>query len=164
MQYLNHNQVLSIYGWSAYCIALNQVKRHVNAEEPIRFSLNPPIKSLNAYHNTGSPEIVIKKDGIYKLYYTDSSDQPLQVAITINGVVYPNSIAGINNGAGAINTRTIVPLRCGDILKVINHTSSAGTITLNENAGGTRIGINSNFAAFRLDNIPCVPPPKDKKI
>jgi hypothetical protein len=111
------------------------------------------------YHKTGGDEFRIFKDGIYKVFYSDSSDQPIQIAFTVNGNLLPGCIAGVNTGAGAVSNRKLIALHCGDVVKVINHISAPGTVNLNENAGGQEVASNSEFTMYRIDGLPCVPPP-----
>lgn len=163
IHFLYINPKISIKGINAYGAALNQNHQMVQVDKAIKFALNSDLKQLCVYHKTGDDEFHIFKDGVYKVFYTDSSDQPIQVAFTVNGNLLSGGIAGVNTGAGAVSLRKFISLHCGDVVKVINHISTAGTITLNENAGGSEVAINSEFMLYRIDALPCVPPPPPQK-
>lgn len=169
IHYIDNDPRFSIHGISAYCSVFNQCDQVVHPDQAITFALNGNLIK-RVYHQQGSDEVHIHKDGIYKIMYSDTSDQPIQVSVTVNGNILPGGIGGTNDGACQISVRQLLALHDGDIIKVINHTSTSGQINLYENAGGHLVGMNTEFSCYRIDNLPMpIPqhpphPPKSKKI
>jgi hypothetical protein len=157
IHFLDCEPRISIHGYSAYGVVANQCDQLVKLDDVVFFPLNGIVKPLHVHHHQGSSDVHIRKDGLYKITYSDSCDQPIQIAITVNGnIINDGGIGGSDNGAGQISVRKLVELHDGDIIKILNHASASGTINLTQNAGGRNVGINCELTCLRIDGLPVV--------
>jgi hypothetical protein len=68
--------------------------------------------------------------GTYKVDYAVAHNEPGAFAITVNGVVAPNSQFGCATGTTIINGDAILTLAAGDLVRLINSPNSATAMTL----------------------------------
>ncbi|KAA0833125.1 hypothetical protein DN403_00640 [Bacillus sp. AY2-1] len=80
-------------------------------------------------YTSGASQIIVINAGDYKISFSVSGVDPINVAPVIN-VVY-----GLGAGAQPNNGQTILTLAAGDVLTLYNHTSTAA-VTLQNLAGG----------------------------
>ena len=108
-------------------------------------------------------KIVINEDGIYKIFFLTDTTTAAQLAFGVNDIPVESSIFGSNRGAGQITIRTIIQLKKGDLLSVINHTSAAGNIITSNSAGGSLTAISNILTIFKMAPI-CKPVLNECKI
>jgi hypothetical protein len=105
----------------------------------------------NMVWDTTTSEIVIQFNGLYYFSYAFTTDQPCQVAIFVNGVADPTTVAGNNSGATVTAGSQVLRLFIGDRVKLVNWKSN-GPINLTYVAAGD-INIpttNADFTMFRI--------------
>ena len=71
---------------------------------------------------------------IYVFVFIVNTSQACQFTLFVNGVPNQTTTAGINKGANILQLRQQLELKAGDVISVKNHISSAGTITISQNA------------------------------
>jgi len=154
-KYLLCKDCLQVDGSGAFVSLVSGTIQPVDVNESFVWDTNVHLKEFK--HTQGKTEIWVERDGLYDLFVDIATDEPLQLALFVNGVVDPSVIFGRDSGANRCLMRQFVKLNKGDKLEVRNYTSSAGTIHTVANAGGDYIGNNSLFMAFMLHPTCCEP-------
>jgi hypothetical protein len=162
-KYLLCKNCLQIDGSGAFVSLVSSVIQPVSVNDSFIWDTNVHLKEFK--HTQGKTEIWVERDGLYDLFVDIATDEPLQYALFVNGVVDPSVIFGRDSGANRCLMRQFVKLNKGDRLEIRNYTSGAGTIHTVANAGGEYIGNNSLFMAFMLHPtcsepdccVPCKP-------
>jgi hypothetical protein len=98
----------------------------IAAGEDIPFDSNGSLTSA-FIHNYGSPVLIVKHTGVYKITYSVSADISNQIAIYVNNYQRWGTIYGITAGYQNIG-QVVANLSEGDVLSVRN--ISAGPIQL----------------------------------
>lgn len=118
------------------------------------FVFNNTGQVLNLDHKTGSSDIKIKIDGLYYLNAVIQTDQPCQVAYFINNIVNTETITSSNTAPGFVKLQALLPLKCGNIISIKNH-SSLLNLTTSQSSSGTAVpNINLNFVIFKMGRYP----------
>jgi hypothetical protein len=134
-------------GISAYAYIYNVGPQTIALEAPILFDTNGPLSGIT--HTPASAAINIVAAGTYAIYWSVSGLNPNQFAITVNGAPSTSTIYGSAAGAQQNTALSILTLAAGDVLNLINHTSSAG-VPLQTLAGGTQVNVNASVLILRL--------------
>jgi len=124
----------------------------VFTEAPVVFTANKNVNNLT-WDPLNPSNIVIKEDGIYKVFSLATIGTPAQLSFAVNGIPINFSTQGLNKGAGQLTLRTLLELKAGDILTLINHTSVNGQIILTEKAGGNQQSISVILTIFKIAPI-----------
>jgi len=111
---------------------------------------NNNLNLFNTEHVIGSGDVKIRKSGVYLMLFIIGTVQASQFTVFINNIPNETTTAGTNKGAGQLMLRQTLSLNKGDIVSVKNHTSSIGTVTVNQNAGGLDPGVNAEFILFKI--------------
>jgi hypothetical protein len=98
----------------------------------------------------GTDGIHIVTPGDYEIRFSVSGTQPNQFAIFINGVPDAASIYGSGAGTQQNNGVTMATLASGDVITLVNHTSSAG-VSLTTPIGGTEATVNASITLVKLN-------------
>jgi hypothetical protein len=154
-KYLLCKDCLQIDGSGAFVSLVSGTIQPVTPNDSFVFDTNVHLKEFK--HTQGKTEIWVERDGVYDLFVDIATDEPLQYALFVNGVVDPGCIFGRDSGANRCLLRQFVKLNKGDRLEIRNYTSSAGTVHTVANAGGEYIGNNVLFMAFMLHPTCCEP-------
>ena len=133
----------------------------VNVESPVLFDSYNNVNGL-VWNPSGSDpsQVQVTEDGHYKLFFLCTTNTPGQIALAVNGVPVINTIQGTSKGAGQLTIRTLLDLKAGDLVTVINHTSAVGALSLSQNAGGSQHTISAILTVFKIGNLtpPCLKP------
>ena len=127
-----------IYNFTGSVIAL---------EAAIPFDTNGPM--VGFVHLAGTPEIVTSVTGVYLVNTSASGLQPNQFAVAVNGTAVPESVYGAGAGTQETIGQLILNLSAGDVVTMINHSSSAA-ITLQSLAGGTVANVDASIVIQQL--------------
>jgi len=148
-QYLLCDDKLQITGSPSYLSLSNTVYQLVNQNNPFYFSHTIVKKHME--YMPGGTDIVVKENGLYDVFVDIATNEPLQLALSINGVINPYTIFGRDSGANRVIIRQFVLLKRGDVVRIMNLSTSEVTTT--QNAGGNYIGNNCMFMLFKLHNL-----------
>ena len=119
----------------------------VVADQPVIFDTSLNVTGLG-WNNLG--DINILEDGVYKVFFLANTPTPGQFAFSVNGTVVTTSIQGSSKGAGQITLRSLLELKQGDVLNVLNHVSANGGLTINSGAGGSKNTISTVLTIFKI--------------
>ena len=156
--FLLQKKSLQLYGSSAFSSVTNAHRERLPIGESIDWAVN--ILQRDIWHVQGSEPFRIKEDGVYDLFADVITDQPVQLAVFVNGTPELTTVAGRDSGAGRCLLRQFVDLRCGDLITIRNFESHIGTVNTAINAGGELVGQNARFMLFKLSPLPsCKPEP-----
>jgi hypothetical protein len=111
--------------------------------------------------NPATPsQVVVKKDGVYKVFFLLTDSTAVQFAVAVNGIPIESTTNGTNKGAGQLTSRSILNLRKGDVVTVRNHSSQNGSAQITDHAGGSNASIDLILTMFRIAPIckPCIKP------
>jgi hypothetical protein len=118
----------------------------INVENPVIFDLSLNVNNLELSGVSG--EILIKEDGVYKVFFGINTSTAAQFAFFVNGVSVNATIAGTNKGSGQLTSRALLNLNKGDTLSVRNHTS-ANSVYAPSNPGGVLAGVSAILTIFK---------------
>jgi len=149
-QYLLCDDKLQITGSPSYLSLSNTVYQLVNQNNPFYFS--DTIVKKHMEYMPGGTDIVVKENGLYDVFVDIATNEPLQLALSINGVINPYTIFGRDSGANRVIIRQFVLLKRGDVVRIMNYLSTS-EVTTTQNAGGNYIGNNCMFMLFKLHNL-----------
>jgi hypothetical protein len=154
--YLLNQKWLQLTGSSSYWSVSSDIEQRIPINGLFDWSNNYLINNVD--HVQGVPTFKILEDGLYDVFFDACTNEPSQVAILVNGVVDPTTIFGRNSGGGRCLLRQIMKLYKNDVLTIANYKSYALTLTTAVNAGGSLVGENILFMAFKLSPIDTCPP------
>jgi hypothetical protein len=133
----------------------SNLSQTVPLEGDVNFSQQQAVNGLT--WNVANPsQVVIKKDGVYKLFFLLTEQTASQFSLAVNGIPIESTTQGTNKGAGQLTSREILPLRKGDIVTVRNHSSQNGNALITDHAGGANPVISLILTIFKLAPI-CKP-------
>jgi hypothetical protein len=95
-------------------------------------------------------QVQVLEDGVYKLFFLATTNNPAQFSIAVNGTVVPTTTQGSNKGAGQITIRTLEELKAGDIVQVFNYLSANGMITISNHCGGPKDSVSAILTVFKI--------------
>jgi hypothetical protein len=136
-------------GLSQYGHVYNVDAQVVAIEAPVLFSNNGVI-TAGITHVGGSSQITLTNSGTYEIAFLVSTVEPNQFAVFVNGAAVVSSIFGSGAGTQQNNGQVILALGAGDVITLVNHSSSAA-VTLQTLAGGTQISVNASILIRKLD-------------
>jgi hypothetical protein len=87
--------------------------------------------------------------GTYLINFSISGTQVNQFAVFDNGVVTPSSIYGSGAGTQQNSGQVILTLSAGDLLTLVNHSSSSA-VGLASIIGGTQTEVNASLMIEQL--------------
>jgi hypothetical protein len=128
---------------SAYGYIYNVTAESIAREASVSFSNNGPLVGIT--HTPGSPNVVVTNSGTYAVFFSLTSTQQSQFALFLNGTVVPESLYGSGSGNIGPLGQVILDLAAGDILTLVNHTSNANSVSLNNSAGGSQTNVDASL-------------------
>ncbi|MFK4354564.1 hypothetical protein ABH964_003911 [Bacillus sp. RC92] len=138
-------------GLTNYLYTFDTTNQSVAVGGNVTFNTNGPIVGTALTHIAGTGNIIINTLGIYVAEFQLASSRENQFSLELNGT----PIAGGRYGTGAPHTLnqgtaafivTVVP----STLTLINNISSAGTITLSNNEGGSLTTVSASMSIFQV--------------
>ena len=148
---LNNDDDLMITGADAMVCAVSKSYKVIPPNYPVELENDDLIYNVKHY-DTGAPYIV-KKDGVYVVFISISTDQSAQFTIFVNGVVVPLTCVGNNSGAGQLISRHLLKLHKNDNVLVRNYQSN-NPVELPEKIGGIQESVNLSFLLHKLAPLP----------
>jgi len=94
-------------------------------------------------HTLGTGAITVKKDGVYSFFFLTECTTASQFSIAVNGIPDLTTTAGCNKGASIVFLRQVLELKAGDVITVINHLSSVGSVFITQSPGGSAKGVSA---------------------
>lgn len=146
--YLLYKDELQINGSCAYLSVVNPSVQTVVQNDPFYFSTIVEQRHLD--YRPGDYQLTIKESGLYDVFVDIATNESLQMAIFVNGIVQPITIFGRDSGANRCILRQFITLHRDDVVTVRNYLSAAVNNTTTENSGGNYIGNNAVFMLFKL--------------
>jgi hypothetical protein len=149
---------LMLKGFNIRGTFYNTQSQSVLTESPVVFSNNQNVNGL-LWDPINPTNINILEDGIYKVFSFVTTNTAAQFSFAVNGVPVSYATQGTNKGAGQLSLRSLLELKAGDVLTLINHTSSNGQITLSQEAGGLYQSMSALLTIFKISplTIPQIP-------
>jgi hypothetical protein len=134
-------------GLSAFGYVFNTDLETVALESAITFDFNGPLVGIT--HAPNTTNVNVTNAGTYAVYFTVESNNPNQFTIFVNGAPATSTVYGTGAGTQPNTGFAILTLSSGDVLTLVNHTSSAG-VSLQTLAGGTQTNVNASLLIERL--------------
>lgn len=148
LKWLLKDPQIMITGTDVYGSVYSTNTQIVQVNDSILFDYNQNL--LNMTHTLGTGDLTVSKDGMYFFAILLESSQSCQFTIFVNGSPVASTTTGINKGASVLQLRQLIELKAGDIVSVRNYTSASGAVTIQQNPGGSLIGIDTEFILLRL--------------
>jgi hypothetical protein len=142
-----YDKELMIKGFNTHASFSSKSTQIVNVEAPVLFDLSNNVQNIDYLPLTG--DIKVLEDGVYKVFFIVTTGTACQFGIFVNGIPINATIVGTNKGAGQLTLRALLPLNKNDLVSVRNHTS-AGSVQITANAGGTVTSINTLVTIFKI--------------
>jgi hypothetical protein len=123
---------------------------------PIASSL-PVANKIDAYNidwTDANSGVYVREDGVYIAFFAATTDAGAEFTAFINNVPIVSTAYGTNAGGGQLIDRFILPLRKNDNVVIRNWESGAGTIELDQSAGGLLVGTNTQFVLVKISVYP----------
>lgn len=122
----------------------------VGIGDAVTFDSTGPITS-NFTHSPGSSDITIGTAGTYAVNFSVSGTQPNQFALFVNGAPAADTIYGSGAGTQQNNGQSILTFSAGDVLTLVNYSSSAA-VGLASEIGGTEANVNASIVIIKLSS------------
>ncbi|MCU4997906.1 collagen-like protein [Bacillus cereus] len=138
-------------GLTNYLYIFDTTNQSIVVGGSVTFNTNGPIIGSAFTHIAGTGNITINTRGTYVAEFQLEAARENQFSFALNGTPIPGGRYGtgsphsINQGTVAF-TVTTVP----STLTLINNTSSAGTITLSNNDGGSLTNVSASISIFQV--------------
>jgi hypothetical protein len=146
---LENDTELMVHGFNVAGTFYNTNTQVVATESSVVFDTSSNVTGLG-WNPLNPCNVNILEDGVYKVFFLATTPTPAQFAFALNGVPITNSTQGSSKGAGQITIRSLLELKQGDVLQVLNHISANGSITININAGGNMNNICTILTVFKI--------------
>ena len=151
---------LQVAGSSAYINLSDNTSQTVSQNSP--FYLSTLDLSKEVAFTQGSYEVKIEQSGVYDLFATVATNEPLQLTIFVNGVGISTTNFGRDSGASRCYVRQFVALKRGDCVSVNNFLSASAFNRTVASGNGNYVSNNLGFCLFKMhsncDPRPCPPP------
>ena len=135
-------------GLAQYGYVYNTAAEVIALEAPIAFSGNG-VLTPGITHAPGTNAIAVSAAGDYSIRFSVSGVEPGQFALFVNGAPVADTIYGSGAGTQQNTGQAILTLSAGDVITLVNHTSSAA-VTLQTLAGGTQTNVNASVTIEKL--------------
>ncbi|HHY2677443.1 TPA: collagen-like protein, partial [Bacillus toyonensis] len=138
-------------GLTNYLYVFDTTNQSIVVGGNVTFNTNGPIIGTALTHISSTGNIIINTIGTYVAEFQLVASRENQFSFALNGTPIPGGRYGtgsphsINQGTVAF-TVTVVP----STLTLINSTSSAGTITLSNNDGGSSTTVSVSISIFQI--------------
>jgi len=152
---------MMIAGSDAFASVYSTRQQFLNLADPVIFDFNQSV--LNVDHILGTPNVVVRRDGVYLCIFAIQTDEPCQFSMFVNATKQDLSTDGTNSGGGELIIKQLLKLRSGDVITVRNFSSGIGTISINPNSGGTLLGTDAELIIRKISAYPCDETDLDEK-
>ena len=149
--YLVRPDGLQIVGSDSYLEMANSTTQSVNQLQPFYWS-NVTDKR-NVGFVPGDTFLTVTHSGLYNVFAEVATNEPVQIALAVNGVCLPYTIVGRDSGASRCYLREFISLRKGDIVSLYNNKSATPNVTTVSSGNGAYVSSNSLFSLFKLHSI-----------
>lgn len=149
--YLIRPEGLQIVGSDSYLAMANSSTQSVAQIQPFYWS-NVTDKQ-NVMFVPGDKFLTITHSGLYNVSAEIATNEPVQIAIAVNGVCIPDTIVGRDSGAARCYLRQLVSLRKGDVVALYNNKSATPDVTTVSSGNGAYVSSNSLLSLFKLHSI-----------
>jgi hypothetical protein len=148
---------LMLKGFNTHGTFYSKVQQVVPLESDFVYDSSSNAVNLS-WSSTDPSKVVIKEDGVYKVFFVADTLTSVQISFAVNGVPVNSSIFGTNKGAGQVSLRNLLVLKKGDYVSVRNHSSAVGPINTYEHAGGVLQSVCNILTIFKLAPMckPCL--------
>ena len=155
---LQCDKELMVKGFNVTGTFTNTNTQIVPTGNPVVFDTQHNVTGLS--FNTTNSSVNILEDGVYKIFFLATTPTPAQFAFAVNNVPVSSSQQGSSKGAGQITIRSLLELKKGDVLNVLNHVSANGNVTINSGSGGSQNNIAAVMTIFKIAPLckPCIKP------
>jgi hypothetical protein len=119
----------------------------IGIEAAVTLDTNGPLSGFT--HTPGTAAITVVTAGTYLIDFSVSGTQVSQFAVFDNGTAAPSSIYGSGAGTQQNNGQVILALAAGDVLTLVNHSSSAA-VSLATAIGGTQAEVDASVMIEQL--------------
>ncbi len=109
----------------------------------------------DVHYRNGDVKMEIEKSGVYDIFADISTNEPVQLALFINGTADTSTICGRDSGGNRCIMRQFVFLKRGDCVTINNYQSASATVTTSDNSGGHLPGNSVMFMMFLLHPQQC---------
>jgi hypothetical protein len=154
LKWLLKDPQIMITGTDVYGSVYSTDTQIVQVNDSILYDYNQNL--LNMTHTLGTGDLTVSKDGMYFFAILLESTQSCQFTIFLNGSPVASTTTGINKGASVLQLRQLIELKAGDVVSVRNYTSASGAVTIQQNPGGSLIGVDTEFILLRLSPPPAI--------
>jgi len=148
---------LAVAGSAAYINICDSTKQTVAQNAPFYLSTKALEHDINFVQ--GSYDVKIEQSGVYDLFATVATNEPLQLTVFVNGVGVSTTNFGRDSGASRCYVRQFIALKCGDVVSVNNFLTASPTINTVSSGNGQYLSNNVGFALFKM-HANCEPRPK----
>ena len=146
-------------GCDAYGSFYSRNPQTVCVGKPINFECNQ--NTLNVKHKQCSPDINIRRDGVYYIQLVANFDQTGEFAFYINGCVDRTTVE-TTDAARQVTSQQILQLKRGDCLTFRNYKSNT-SVTTSKTIGSKNPSINAKLTLFKIAPLPCCDPPSPRR-
>ena len=142
---------LQLSGSGAYISVISDTFQSIPLNTPVEWNISDI--NQNVSHTTGTYEVTVNISGYYDISFDILCNEAAQLSLFINGVLQPSMIVGRTSASSRLLGKQIILLNKGDVLKVLNHTSYAGTLTTGLNCGGNEVDKNRTLVLLLLSPL-----------
>lgn len=154
------DRALQVAGSSAYINLTDSTSQAVAQNNPFYLSIIDLKQEIK--FTQGTYEVKIEQSGVYDLFATAATNEPVQLTIFVNGVGVSTTNYGRDSGASRCYVRQIIALKRGDCVSMNNYLSASPTVTTVASGYGNYVDNNIGFCLFKLhancEPRPCPPP------
>ena len=151
---------LQIAGSSAFANITDNTEQLIAQNQP--FYLSTIDHKREVQFRQGSYHVEIDQSGVYDLFATASTNEPVQVTIFVNGVAISTTNFGRDSGASRCYVRQLLALKRGDHVSMNNYLSASATVETVNSGVGNYVNNNVGFCLFKIHSNceprPCPPP------
>lgn len=149
--YLLCQHELQVAGSSAYIALVNASKQTVTQNQAFYLSIASDVHDVSFL--TGSRFLTIQQSGVYDIFAEVATNEPVQIAILVNGVVIPYTTFGRDSGAARCRMRQFIELNKGDQVSVVNNLSASASVTTVSSGNGAYVSSNLLLSLFKAHSI-----------
>jgi hypothetical protein len=139
---------LQVAGSSALINLTDNTSQVVAQNQPFYLS-NTDLKREIEFRQ-GSYRVEIEQSGVYDLFATVATNEPVQVTIFVNGCGVSTTNFGRDSGASRCFVRQLIALKRGDHVSMNNYISASATVTTVDSGNGNYVNNSLGFCLFKL--------------
>ena len=147
---------LQVAGSSAYINLTDNTQQVVAQNKPFYLSVTDLKHEMK--FKQGSYEVKVEHSGVYDIFATVATNEPLQLTIFVNGVGISTTNYGRDSGASRCYVRQFVALKRGDCVSVNNFLTASATVQTVSSGSGNYVNNNVGLSLFKMHSN-CKPRP-----